>query len=142
MDLIELGAIGELVGGVAVLATLVYLAVQVRHARAQVTEQSVATALETMQEAFDPIYEGDHLAVFRRGLNGEPFENEDDELYDRHDDPQETTNLAAEPANGAILAECRTRMLEWLAATSDVIPWDSDPRFPKTATGHHDPFTG
>lgn len=33
MDIIELGAIGELVGGVAVFVTLVYLAVQVRHGR-------------------------------------------------------------------------------------------------------------
>ena len=31
MDLMELGAIGELVGGVAVLITLIYLALQVRH---------------------------------------------------------------------------------------------------------------
>ncbi len=31
MDIMELGAIGELVGGVAVLATLVYLAVQTRN---------------------------------------------------------------------------------------------------------------
>ena len=31
MDILELGAIGELVGGVAVLATLLYLALQVRH---------------------------------------------------------------------------------------------------------------
>lgn len=33
MDIIELGAIGELVGGVAVLATLAYLAAQVRQVR-------------------------------------------------------------------------------------------------------------
>ena len=30
MDIMELGAIGELVGGVAVIATLVYLAMQIR----------------------------------------------------------------------------------------------------------------
>ena len=30
MDIMELGAIGELVGGVAVIATLIYLAVQIR----------------------------------------------------------------------------------------------------------------
>ncbi len=30
MDIMELGAIGELVGGVAVLVTLAYLATQVR----------------------------------------------------------------------------------------------------------------
>ena len=34
MDIMELGAIGELVGGVAVIATLVYLALQVRHSAA------------------------------------------------------------------------------------------------------------
>ncbi len=33
MNIMELGAIGELVGGLAVLVTLVYLAVQVRHTR-------------------------------------------------------------------------------------------------------------
>ena len=32
MDIMELGAIGELVGGVAVIGTLIYLATQVRHA--------------------------------------------------------------------------------------------------------------
>ncbi len=31
MDIMELGAIGELAGGVAVIATLIYLAAQVRH---------------------------------------------------------------------------------------------------------------
>ncbi len=31
MDIMELGAIGEMIGGVAVIATLIYLAVQVRH---------------------------------------------------------------------------------------------------------------
>ncbi len=31
MDILELGAIGELVGGAAVLVTLIYLALQVRH---------------------------------------------------------------------------------------------------------------
>ena len=31
MDIMELGAIGELVGGVAVIATLGYLAIQVPH---------------------------------------------------------------------------------------------------------------
>jgi len=35
MDILELGAIGELVGGVAVIATLAYLAVQVRHAKTE-----------------------------------------------------------------------------------------------------------
>ena len=33
MDIMELGAIGELVGGIAVIATLIYLAIQVRQTR-------------------------------------------------------------------------------------------------------------
>ena len=33
MDILELGAIGELVGGAAVLVTLIYLAVQLRRTR-------------------------------------------------------------------------------------------------------------
>ena len=36
MDIMELGAIGELVGGVAVLVTLVYLALQIRQNTSQV----------------------------------------------------------------------------------------------------------
>jgi hypothetical protein len=35
MDIMELGAIGELVGGAAVLVTLVYLALQVRQGTSQ-----------------------------------------------------------------------------------------------------------
>jgi len=31
MNLLELGALGDLIGGVAVILTLLYLAVQVRH---------------------------------------------------------------------------------------------------------------
>ncbi len=31
MDIMELGAIGELVGGVAVIASLIYVGLQVRH---------------------------------------------------------------------------------------------------------------
>ena len=31
MNIMELGAVGELIGGIAVIATLIYLAVQVRH---------------------------------------------------------------------------------------------------------------
>lgn len=39
MNIIELGAIGELVGGVAVLATLIYLAAQVRQGNTIVKSQ-------------------------------------------------------------------------------------------------------
>lgn len=33
------------------------------------------------------------------------------------------------------------KWLEWLHETSDIIPWDADPRFPKTPHGQHTPFS-
>jgi arylsulfatase A-like enzyme len=53
---------------------------------------------------------------------------EDDELYDRRADPHETTNLAADPSLAATCAGLRDRILDWLLATSDVIPPERDPR--------------
>ncbi len=44
MDIMELGAIGELVGGVAVLATLLYLALQVRQGN-HIARQNASQAL-------------------------------------------------------------------------------------------------
>jgi arylsulfatase A-like enzyme len=53
---------------------------------------------------------------------------EPDELYDRHADPAETTNLAGDAAHAALLGELRTAVLDWLVATSDVVPPARDPR--------------
>jgi arylsulfatase A-like enzyme len=61
---------------------------------------------------------------------------EDDELYDRRDDPSETTNLAGRPDAASTVDALRARMLDWLAATSDVIPWRPDPRFPDLVHGY------
>jgi arylsulfatase A-like enzyme len=63
---------------------------------------------------------------------------EDDELYDRIDDPSETVNLAGRPEVASIVDEHRGRVLEWLAASSDVIPWRPDPRFPDLVHGYRD----
>ena len=63
---------------------------------------------------------------------------EPDELYDRLADPHETTNLAADPAHAAVLTELRASLLDWLVDTSDVIPWDKHPRFPKIPQGWRD----
>ena len=54
---------------------------------------------------------------------------EGDELYDRKTDPRETTNLSGDPAHEGVERELRDALLDWLLATSDVIPWDADPRF-------------
>ncbi len=50
------------------------------------------------------------------------------ELYDRRVDPRETTNLAARPEHATVVGEHRDRIFRWLFETSDVIPWDEDPR--------------
>ncbi len=53
---------------------------------------------------------------------------EDDELYDRRTDPNETSNVAADPASSDVVAAMRNRVLDWLLETSDVIPIARDPR--------------
>jgi arylsulfatase A-like enzyme len=54
---------------------------------------------------------------------------ERDELYDRARDPRELVNLAGRPEYADVERELRDRVLDWLLATSDVIPWGTDPRF-------------
>ena len=66
---------------------------------------------------------------------------ESDELYDRSDDPNETKNLIAQSAHTEIISDMKSRVLEWLFSTADVIPWKADPRFPKVPQGSHDTFS-
>jgi arylsulfatase A-like enzyme len=61
---------------------------------------------------------------------------EHDELYDRIADPAETTNLAHRPDHASMLDALRAELLDWLAETSDVIPWKPDPRFPELVHGY------
>jgi len=53
---------------------------------------------------------------------------EGDELYERHADPRERTNLHGRPEHAAIADALRSRLLEWMLATSDVVPHERDPR--------------
>ncbi len=59
-----------------------------------------------------------------------------DELYDRVEDPRELTNLATSPSHADVVRDLRDRMLNWLAETSDVIPAEEDPRFPRIPQGY------
>jgi hypothetical protein len=63
---------------------------------------------------------------------------EDDELYDRIADPAETTNLASQPELASVVNDLRVHLLDWLAETSDVIPWTRDPRFPDLVHGYRE----
>lgn len=68
MDIAELGAVGELVGGIAVLVTLVYLAIQVRQNTMQNRSQNSSDLRATIMSGFDPIYQ--HPDVFFRSARG------------------------------------------------------------------------
>ncbi|HEY66521.1 MAG TPA: sulfatase-like hydrolase/transferase [Caldilineae bacterium] len=50
------------------------------------------------------------------------------ELYDLEVDPQELYNCYDEPAYAAVRDEMESRLLAWLVQTSDVTPFDEDPR--------------
>ncbi len=69
----------------------------------------------------------DHTYVHRR------YEN--DELYDRRVDPAETDNLIGRTDMAGLASALRDALFGWLADTSDVIPWVSDPRFPEIPHG-------
>lgn len=53
---------------------------------------------------------------------------EPDELYDRHRDPHEVTNLIGAPAVSDVASQLRSEVLDWLVVTSDVVPLARDPR--------------
>lgn len=65
---------------------------------------------------------------------------ENDELYDRRTDPDETNNLIARDDLQPLAQTMRAAILDWMFETSDVIPWQTDPRFPKIPNGQHEVF--
>ena len=77
MDIMELGAIGELVGGVAVLVTLVYLATQVRQSNYIARQQASQTAVDyNFQLAGQVAIDRELAEVWTKG--GDRFEELDD----------------------------------------------------------------
>ncbi|MCB0081530.1 MAG: DUF4976 domain-containing protein, partial [Caldilineaceae bacterium] len=50
------------------------------------------------------------------------------ELYDMAADPQELNNVHGQPAYADIQRQLERRLLEWYVQTSDVTPFDMDPR--------------
>ena len=74
MDTMEnweaIGAVGEVGGAIAVVITLLYLAAQVGEARHQLHQQSLSTTLQTIYDAWEPIYLEENLNILRRGMEG------------------------------------------------------------------------
>ncbi len=52
-----------------------------------------------------------------------------DELYDLEEDPQETVNRIDSPACRDTVTELRYRLMKWLQATDDIVPFEPDRRF-------------
>ena len=69
MDIMELGAIGELVGGVAVIGSLIYVGLQVRQGTAQARVQATNDALANILHAFDPCYLPGNVEIFATGID-------------------------------------------------------------------------
>ena len=70
MDIMELGAIGELVGGIAVIGSLIFVGLQVR----QSNEMAKAEVMRAYIHAYNdqilsPIADPDRVQLYRDGLN-------------------------------------------------------------------------
>lgn len=54
-------------------------------------------------------------------------------------EPNLLAMLRDDPVHAAVSSELRTTVFEHLAETSDVTPWNADPRFPRTPQGWRAP---
>lgn len=52
-----------------------------------------------------------------------------DELYDLQEDPQETTNRIDDEGLAPVVVDMQRKMLKWLEATDDIVPFELDERF-------------
>ncbi|MEM7079522.1 MAG: hypothetical protein AAF513_12925 [Pseudomonadota bacterium] len=75
-----LGALAELVGALAVIVSIVYLAAQVRHTRRQLMAQVEDNITARAFDAYNPVYEGDNARIFRKGLQS-PEQLDEDEAF-------------------------------------------------------------
>ncbi len=67
MDIMELGAVGELVGGVAVIATLIYLALQVRQGNKESRRESYRTWVSELNRVwFEPMRDPDYMELLQQ----------------------------------------------------------------------------
>ena len=52
-----------------------------------------------------------------------------DELYDLQADPQEMTNRIDDESLAPVVVDMQRKMLKWLEATDDIVPFELDERF-------------
>ncbi len=81
MTLQDLGDLGDLIGGIAVVITLIYLAVQVRQNTALITAQTVQASVDATQRVLLFRAENAPLrAVIRKARNNEDLTADDTEV--------------------------------------------------------------
>jgi len=73
-----IGAIGEVIGAVAVVVTLLYVARQIHQANAQTQARARYSFIDAYGRMNSSITESKEVAsIFRRGLNGEEFDEDE-----------------------------------------------------------------
>jgi arylsulfatase A-like enzyme len=77
----------------------------------------------------DPVFAGKVVSMRTRDWTYVHRLYEGNELYDRKSDPRELCNRSGDAELESVERELRDKLLDWMLATSDVIPWDADPRF-------------
>ena len=81
MTIQDLGDIGDLIGGIAVVATLIYLAAQVRQNTAMITAQTVQASVDATQRVLLFRAEQPALrALFRKARTGEDLSQDELEV--------------------------------------------------------------
>lgn len=66
-----LGDLGDFLGGIGVIVTLVYLAIQIRRNTEQTRLNTAGEAWSGIRDAYEPAYHGNNAEIFRLGLSGE-----------------------------------------------------------------------
>jgi hypothetical protein len=66
-----LGDLGDFIGGIGVIVTLIYLAIQIRRNTEQTRLNTAGESWSGILAAFEPAYYGDNIESFQRGLAGE-----------------------------------------------------------------------
>ncbi|MGK0223182.1 MAG: hypothetical protein ACI9ON_002425 [Limisphaerales bacterium] len=80
MSIQDWGALGEIVGGIGVVVTLIYLAIQIRENSRQMRVNSLISINQLINEGWDPIYSNDrNIRVWNTGLRS-PTDLEEEDL--------------------------------------------------------------
>jgi hypothetical protein len=70
MTIQDMGAIGEIVGAIAIVISFLYLATQIKVANRNLELQAARDSSAQAFSAYDPIYDGRNAEIFRLGLQG------------------------------------------------------------------------